>query len=289
MNAIVTDALVDSLEMVPFLLAIYLLVGWLEQRLGAEVQEHIREAGGAGPALGALFGIIPQCGFSVMASGLYARRLLTLGTLMAVYLATSDEALPVILAQPQKIRTVIPIIGTKIVVALLAGYALDLLSRRRSAEDAPAPTQEEKLSVHACCDHDLTARPRGWHLLVHPLVHTGKVFLFVFVVTLGLNYLMTAVGEESLHRVLLQESPLQPVVTALVGLIPNCAASVVITQMYLKGGLSFGSAISGLCAAVGLGLLVLVKENDRRDTLKIVALLLLISVAAGLLLQCCFD
>ena len=289
MNAIVTDALVDSLEMVPFLLAIYLLVGWLEQRLGAEVQEHIREAGAAGPALGALFGIIPQCGFSVMASGLYARRLLTLGTLMAVYLSTSDEALPVILAQPQKIRTVIPILSTKVVVALLAGHGLDLLSGRRSAEDAPALAQEEKLSVHACCDHDLTARPRGWRLLVHPLVHTGKVFLFVFVVTLGLNYLMTAVGQESLRRVLLQESPLQPVVTALVGLIPNCAASVVITQMYLKGGLSFGSAISGLCAAAGLGLLVLVKENDRRDTLKIVALLLLISVAAGLLLQCCFD
>ena len=291
MKVIFTDALVDSLEMVPFLLVIYLLVEWLEPRLGAGVEQNFQRAGRIGPALGVIFGIIPQCGFSVMASGLYVRRLIGVGTLMAVYLATSDEALPVMLAQPRKIGTVVPILVAKIVVGLLGGYGLAwaLPFRAGRAEGAAVSADCEAGSIQACCDHDPSVPARGWGLLRHPLIHTGKIFVFVLVVTLGINALLALVGQAQLNKLLLQHSALQPVAAALVGLIPNCAASVAIAQLYLRGGLGFGSTIAGLCAASGLGLLVLVKENDRRDTLKIVALLLFISVVAGLLLQCCFD
>ena len=169
----------------------------------------------------------------------------------------------------------------------MAGYGVDLALRwgRRSAVMTEEARGEEEISLHACCDHHLSERTAGWRLLTHPLIHTAKVFSFIFLVTLTLNYLIAGVGQDNLSRFLLQRSALQPVLTALIGLIPNCAASVVITQLFLKGALSFGSVIAGLCSSAGLGLLVLARENDRADTLRIVGLLLAISIAVGLILQ----
>lgn len=287
MNELVLDALKDSAMMIPFLLVIYFVVGWLEYYYGSVIRERIQRAAKAGPLLGAFFGSIPQCGFSVLGSALYARRLITTGTLLAVFLSTSDEAIPVILAQPSQAHFVLPLIGMKIVIAVLGGYGVDLAMRsygRRPTESDPK--EADDIHEHGCCEHHVEGRDARRELLMHPITHTAKVFLFVFVVTLAINYLIFAVGEKNLGNALLFRSPLQPVIAAMIGLIPNCAASVAIAEMFLKGGLTYGAAIAGLSSSAGVGLLVLLKENhDARDTIKVLALLLGISIAAGLIIQ----
>lgn len=284
---ILLDALIDSAKMVPFLLFVYLMVEWLEYQYGTSIRARIQHAAKAGPAVGAAFGCVPQCGFSVIASAMYTRRVITIGTLLAVYLSTSDEAVPVIMAQPSKLHHILPLICTKLVIAVLAGYAIDLALRSyRNGVTVKDPEALEEIKERGCCEHHVTGDGHWRELLVHPLKHTAKVFVFVFLVTLGLNYLIFSVGQSHLSRLLLQHSPFQPVLTALVGLIPNCAASVAITQVFLKGGISYGSAISGLCASGGMGLLVLLKENhDPRDTARVLGLLLSISIAAGIIIQ----
>lgn len=281
------DALIDSAKMIPFLLAVYILVEWLEYRYGSTIRERIQHAAKAGPILGALFGCVPQCGFSVLASAMYTRRIITIGTMLAVFLSTSDEAVPVILAQPNKVGLIIPLICTKVLIAVIAGYAVDISLRSyRKKIVLEDPVELEEMHERGCCEHHVTGEGHWRELLVHPLMHTAKVFVFVFLVTLGINYLVTTVGQPHLDKLLLQHSPLQPVLTAIVGLIPNCAASVAITQVFIKGGISYGSTISGLCASGGLGLLVLLKENNNlKDTLKVLGLLFAISVAVGIAIQ----
>lgn len=290
MKTILQDALIDTLKMAPFLLVIYCLVTWVEDKYGHSIQHKIREASKAGPLAGAAFGCIPQCGFSVIASAMYSRGLVTVGTLIAVYLSTSDEAIPVILAQPSKIKVVIPLILTKVIIAIIAGYGIDIaLKSYAKLSHTDDHDHEHKDEIHetGCCEHNLTDHNSSqWQVLLHPLVHTAKVLFFIFIVTLGLNYGFETLGEKNLHKFLLQNSLLQPVVASLIGLIPNCAASVAITEVFLKGGISFGSAVAGLCSSAGLGVLILFKENrNLRDTLRVLAMLVGTSILAGILIQ----
>jgi hypothetical protein len=281
------DALIDSVKMIPFLLFVYYVVEWLEYQYGLAIRARIQRNAKAGPLAGAVFGCVPQCGFSVLASAMYTRRFVTIGTLLAVYLSTSDEAVPVILAQPKKLWVIVPLICTKVVIALIGGYVTDIAFRSyRKGVIVSDPEGLKEIEGHGCCEHHVVGEDSKRQLWLHPLVHTVKVFFFVFLVSFGINWLMFKVGAHNLGRLLLQHSPLQPVITAFVGLIPNCAASVAITQVFLKGGISYGSAVSGLCASGGLGLLVLLKENHNpRDTAKVLGLLLAFSIAAGIAIQ----
>jgi hypothetical protein len=283
MNELFMDALVDSAKMIPFLLVIYFLVELFERKFGHTIEHRLEKTAKAGPLLGALFGCVPQCGFSVVGASLYSRRMVTLGTLLAVFISTSDEAVPVLLAAPDQAKTVGLLIGIKLVIALIAGTLIDLLPRRR----LPAPPAAGAEShLHGCCHHHVAGENGYRQMLVHPLVHTAKIFGFIFLVTLGLNGLIAWVGEENLGHVLLRESLFQPLLAALVGLIPNCAASVAIAGAFLKGGLSFGATVSGLCCSGGLGLLVLLRENRTlMDTLRIIGLLVAVSTVAGLIIQ----
>ena len=288
MRELFLDALADSVEMIPFLLVIYFLVELFERRFGATIEGSLQRTAKAGPALGAAFGCVPQCGFSVVASALYARRLITKGTLLAVFLATSDEAIPVILAQPDKAELVTNILATKLIIGFVSGYAIDLvigmLSRGKPKPGHQVPVHD--LQESGCCKHDLAGRIGKWQWLTHPLIHTAKIFFFIMAVTLAINSLILFVGEKNVGQVLLKQSLLQPFLAALIGLIPNCAASVAITELFLKGGLSYGSAIAGLCSSAGLGILVLLKENhDIRDTIRVLLLLVGISTVAGTLIH----
>ena len=286
MKELFLNALFDSVGMIPLLLVIYFIVEWFERRFGGTIEHQLKKSAKAGPALGALFGCVPQCGFSVVAASFYSRRLITTGTLLAVILSTSDEAVPVILAQPGRSGIVITLLITKLIIGITAGYLVDLLLRRRDPAQADRDNQTEEIHELGCCSHQLSGKTSRWQLLKHPLIHTAKIFLFIFAVTLGINGLIALVGQENLGRVLLRHSLLQPFLAALVGLIPNCAASVAIATIYLKGGLSYGSAVAGLCCSGGLGLLVLMRENhDFKDTLRILVLLVFISTAAGLVIQ----
>lgn len=286
MKTLFIDALIDSAGMIPFLLVIYFVVEWFERRLGGNIEHRLKTSAKAGPALGALFGCFPQCGFSVVAASFYSRRLITTGTLLAVILSTSDEAIPVMLAQPGRSGIVITLLVTKLIIGLTAGYLIDLFMRRRKPAEVSHADRAEEHHELGCCNHQLSGKTSRWQLLKHPLIHTAKIFVFIFVVTLGINGLIAAVGQENIGRILLRQSIFQPFLAALVGLIPNCAASVAIATLFLKGGLSYGSAVAGLCCSGGLGLLVLLRENrDFKDTLRIVALLFFISTVAGLAIQ----
>ncbi|MCL5105730.1 MAG: arsenic efflux protein [Armatimonadetes bacterium] len=286
MKQILADALVDSARMIPFLLVIYVLVEWIENRFGRSIQERIKKAAKAGPFLGAVFGSVPQCGFSVLAAAMYTRRMVTVGTLLAVFLATSDEAVPVILAQPDKAGLVLPLLLSKVVIGAVAGYVVDFALGSYAKPAAGGLPTDDAIDSTGCCEHNISRQDTRRQLVIHPLVHTAKVYAFVFLVSVALNYIIYRIGPHNLGKVFLQHSILQPVLTALVGLIPNCAASVAITQVFLKGGISFGSAIAGLSASGGLGILVLLKENhNTKDTIRVLGLLLGISIAVGIIVQ----
>jgi len=283
------DALIDSLHMLPFLLFIFFVIEIIEFFFSHKMNSLIKHSNSSGPAVGSLLASFPQCGFSVVASTLYAKRLITVGTLIAVYLATSDEAIPVILAEPAKANIVIQLLITKIIIGITAGYFIDFILERIKQPVLEAINDD--IHEEGCCRHHLNKNPDKKELFLHPVIHTASVFFFVLIVTLGINYLVSLVGgEENLGKYFLHNSVFQPVIMAFVGLIPNCAASVAVTLMYLKGAIGFGSAISGLCSSAGLGMLVLLrKNNDIKDTLKIISLLLIVSIMSGIVIQCIYN
>jgi hypothetical protein len=295
------DALVDSAKMLPLLFAIYVLIEVIENRFSSRMDRAIARAGAAGPALGALAGSIPQCGFSVMGTALFNQRLITIGTLLAIYLSTSDEAIPIMLSDPGAASKVVPLILTKVVIAVVFGYLVDAVFHRANravlehsrafGEGTDDVTHEHVFSEVACCGHEVgdasEDHPRRMgvrELLVHPLKHTLKIFVFIFIVSFLINVLLAFVGEEAIGALLAAHPVLQPFFAALVGLIPNCAASVAITEFYLKGLISFGAVIAGLSASGGLGILVLLKDGkSMRKSIGIIVLLFTISVISGFL------
>lgn len=313
MYDIFMDALIDNLKMIPLLFIIYIIIEIIETKYEKTLVKNVERAGKAGPLAGAVFGCIPQCGFSVISTALYTKRLITIGTLLAVYLSTSDEAIPIILSQPDKAHLILPIILIKVAIALIGGYGVDLIMRnkiQKTEDAADIDISDTKLCCgHTCSDkEELKAikpeiaennnqdnkqnaegekiRLEIKHILFHPLIHTIKVFFFIFIISLAINFILFKIGDKNIGKVFLNHSIFQPVIASLVGLIPNCGASVAITQVFLKGGISLGSAISGLCSSAGLGLLVLFKENKNfKDTARVIILLLCISIGAGILIQ----
>jgi hypothetical protein len=289
MNAVLLEALKDTLAMMPWLLGIYIALEILENRSESFIGEKISHRMGAAPFLGALFGCIPQCGFSVIAATLYARRCISRGTLLAVFISTSDEAVPVILAQHDKAPLVLWLLLVKVILATVAGYAVDLLFRKdvsREPHSVHPPVVPVGGHRHCDCHGHGTEIPRWKTFFLFPLKHTLKVLFFIFAVSLVIGLLVEKFGETGLKHAFFGGTFLQPLFAAFFGLIPNCAASVAITEVYLKGGITFGSAIAGLSTSGGLGMLVLLKENkDPKENALIIGLLVLISLTAGILLN----
>lgn len=276
------DGIQDSVHMLPFLFLIFVFIEIVEFYFSDKMNSIVKCSKNAGPLLGSALASIPQCGFSVIAATLYTKKFITRGTLIAVFIATSDEAIPVLLTQPESLPLIVKIISIKLLIAIVAGYFTDILPTGRVLDDSGAAPVEDS----GCCKHHLS-KPRKTELVLHPIGHTLNVFVFILAVTLIINYLMTFAGaQEEAGFILLQNSPLQPVLTAIFGLIPNCAVSVALTLMFLKGVISFGSVISGLCSGAGLGLLVLFKRNESlKDTFKVLSFLLGFSILAGILIQ----
>jgi hypothetical protein len=287
----VKDALIDSIHMLPFLFVIFFIVEFIEYYFSNKMNSLVKHSKKTGPIVGSLLASFPQCGFSVVASTLYCQKLITAGTLIAVYLATSDEAIPVILAEPGKAHIVINLLLVKVFIAIVAGYLINFILEHNKKPVIEELQAEKEVNEEGCCRHHLSPMPNKKELFLHPIIHTANVFSFILVITLGINYLVTiAGGEENLGKYFLSHSVFQPVLMAFLGLIPNCAASVAITLMYLKGAIGFGSVIAGLCSSAGLGMLVLLrKNNDIKDTLKIIGLLLLISIISGIVIQNLFE
>ena len=270
------DAGTDVLKMLPFLLAAFLVIEALEHYSTEFTKKILKRVGSAGPAVGALAGCVPQCGFSVMASNLYAGGVISVGTLLAVFVATSDEAVLIMLGNPGQGKTILALLAVKVAVAVLAGYGVDsLLGKYISVS-----RENGNLCEHCGC-HE-----HGAGIFLPALRHTVKIFFYLFFFTAALNLCIQTMGEERLSAFLLGDTWFQPAVAALIGLIPNCAASVILTQLYLNGAISFASVIAGLCTGAGAGLPVLFKMNkNRQESLKILAVLYGTGVLAGVLLK----
>lgn len=270
---VVLDSLVDSVKLLPFLFVTYLLMEYLEHKAGERMQEMVQKAGKAGPVIGSILGVFPQCGFSAAASNLYAGRIITLGTLFSIYLSTSDEMLPIMISEKAALSMILKVLAVKVIVGIVAGFAVDLLFQRK----------EEMQIEHLCEQHHCHCEEGIWKSALH---HTLEIFAYILLISFVLNLVIGFVGEDVLGTFLLNRPVIGELIAGLVGLIPNCAASVVITQLYLEGVLGAGAMMSGLLAGSGVGLLVLLRVNDdRRENLRIVVLLYAVAVVTGIVLE----
>lgn len=341
-------ALEDTLALVPFLFVTYIALEALEHAAGARANAVVRRAGTAGPVVGALLGVVPQCGFSAMAATLYAGRVVTLGTLVAVFLSTSDEMLPMLVAEQVEAGLLFRVLGLKVLVALITGVVVDLairalrrnarvhaflrrtvLSVRRDGMEADVVDQMAEggeTAEHICrlceqdhcgCGHRHVHAHGGEHghehadghvsgcdhghghghdhghaggrfgivgsIVMSAVSHTVQVSLFIFLVTFALVLVLETVGEDAMAAFLSGNQLLAVFASALVGLVPNCSASVVITQLYLEGVLGFAPLMAGLLASAGVGYLVLFRTNRHpRENTVIVAGLFLVACVWGL-------
>ena len=252
---VLEHSVADMLYLVPFLFVTYLVMEWLEHKTGGKAQAAVQRAGAAGPIVGAVVGVVPQCGFSAVAATLWAGRVITLGTLFAVFLSTSDEMLPIFIAEQVPLIVILKILGAKIVVGMVMGFIVDAGMRLARRIDAP-------LHIHDLCERDHCHCHDGeGGILKSALKHTLQVTVFIFVITIVLNGVLEVVGEDALGEFLSANPVLSVFGSALVGLVPNCAASVVIAQLYVSGVLGSGAMLAGLLVSAGVGLLVLVRTN----------------------------
>lgn len=278
---VLVHAVIDSLKLLPFLFLAYLLIEYIEHRASDRFQQLLNGSGKFGPLGGALVGLIPQCGFSGAAANLYSCRVITAGTLIAVFLSTSDEAIPVLLSNPEQIGSVGALLLAKVLIAVIAGFLLDLTGLFRSSQ-----TEKTTEAIHHLCDDDHCGCETGHGIFRSALNHTIRIFLFVLLLTILLNLGIELIGEEQLSNLLMSNTVFQPAIAALIGLIPNCAASVLITQLYVAGTISFGSAIAGLCTGAGVGLIVLFKSNHNlKQNLKLLLYLYLAGAIFGTIIH----
>lgn len=273
---VITDAAMDSIRLLPFLFLAFLILELLEHYSGKLNQAMLARFQKAGPLLGALLGCMPECGIPILGANLFAGAMISPGTLMSVCLSTSDEALLILIGTPDGSRIIPGLLGTKLMIAIVAGYVIDIFFSKYF-ETADTPFQQTHTC--GCCEHHS-------HILTHALKHTVNLFAYIFLFTFALNFLLEVIGFSKLASLLLKDSLLQPVLTAIIGLIPSCASSILLTKLYVQGILSFASFISGLCGSTGVGLIVLAKLCPKRKLLlKILSTLVLISAGFGILLS----
>ena len=272
------DAIIYSVKLLPFLFITYLIMEYIEHKTGSKAKEVIKKSGKFGPFFGSLLGIFPQCGFSVSATNLYAVRVITLGTLISVYLSTSDEMLPIFISEGVPLPTILKILATKLIIGMIAGFAIDFVLRLKNKNKE----EEEKIvdlceKEHCHCEHGI---------IKSSLKHTLNTFIFIFLVTIIINLIIHFIGEETIASILELNPILGPIIAGLIGLIPNCAASVILTQLYLENVITAATMISGLLVGAGVGLAVLFKMNKGiKNNLKITGLLYAIGVVSGIVIQ----
>ena len=280
------DAAIDSIKILPFLFLTYLVMEYVEHRMQERTKDTIRKAGRFGPAAGALCGAFPQCGFSAAASNLYAGRIITPGTLLAIYLSTSDEMLPILISRGVSLIAMLKVLGLKVLIGALAGFLVDLLFFRHQKMRAYAerPHKDEKFHIGQMCETEKCGC--GHSIARSALKHTLHIFLFLLLISFLFNLCIIMIGEESIAGFILNKPVIGVFLAGIIGLIPNCAASVILTDLYLEGAMGFGAMMSGLLVGAGVGLVVLCRVNeDVKDNLRIIGMLYLLGVLGGLILE----
>lgn len=275
MKEVILDTIIDSLKLIPFLLVAFLIIELLEHKLNNKTKHIITKSKKVGPIIGSLLGVIPQCGFSVMATNLYITRIITLGTLISIYLSTSDEMLIIMISEKVEISLILKILLIKILFGIVYGLIIDKIINKKKKDKE---TNYELCDKEHCdCNHSI---------LLSAIKHTLHITLFIFIITLIINTIFTLLGDNYLSKILLNNSILSPFVTSLIGLIPNCAASVILTELYLNSTISLGALIGGLLTSSGSSLLVLIKNNkNQKENLSIILLLYALGVLSGIIIE----
>lgn len=274
---IILETIIDSIKLLPFLFITYLIMEYIEHKTKEKTKETIKKSGKIGPLVGSILGVFPQCGFSVSATNLYAARVITLGTLISVYLSTSDEMLPIFISEAVPIDVILKILGIKVLIGMIAGFAIDFVLRLRNKDK-----EEEK--IVDLCEKDHCHCENG--IIKSSLKHTFNIFIFILLISLVMHIAIHLIGEDAIASIILNKPIIGPIIAGLIGLIPNCAASVILTQMYLENLISAATMMSGLLVGAGVGLAVLFKTNKGiKENLKIVGLLYVIGVISGIVLE----
>ena len=272
---ILEHSFIDSLKLLPFLFIAFLIIEIIEHKLSNKSKQVISKSGKFGPILGSLLGLIPQCGFSVVATNLYITRILSLGTLISIYLSTSDEMLVILLSRNASLSTILPLLITKFIVGIISGFTIDFLLRNKKK-------QHETYSI---CEDEHCGCEEEENLFKSSFIHTIKTFTFIFIATFLITLVFELFGEEYLSKLLLKDTLISPFITSLIGLIPNCASSVILTELYLSNSINFASIISGLLTGSGVAILVLFKTNKNlKENLTILSLIYGIGVITGIII-----
>lgn len=285
------DAVLDTVKLIPFLFLTYFIMEYMEHRTKAATQQMVQKAGRFGPLIGGVLGALPQCGFSAAASGFYAGGVISVGTLLAIFLSTSDEMLPIFISESVAAGTIFKILGLKVVIGAVSGFAIDFLwrvgSRKRAEyrEHHRKHHEHHEKGIHELCEHEHCHCEEG-SILKSALIHTLQITVFIFLVSAAIGFLVEAVGQERIGSFIVNQPVLGVFLAALIGMIPNCAASVIITQMYLSGILGAGQMMAGLLAGAGVGILVLCRTNKgAKENLGIIGILYGVSVLWGILFE----
>ena len=271
----IEHSFLDSIKLLPFLFIAFLIIELIEHKLSNKSKKVISKSGKYGPILGSLLGLIPQCGFSVVATNLYITRIISLGTLISIYLSTSDEMLIILLTKNASIKTILPLLLVKFSIGMISGFIIDFILRNKKKKQETYSICEDE---HCGCEHEE-------NLFKSSLIHTIKTFIFIFLATFLITYIFELFGEEYLSKLLLKDTIISPFITSLIGLIPNCASSVILTELYLSESINFASIISGLLTGSGVAILVLFKSNKNlKENLTILSLIYGIGVISGIII-----
>lgn len=277
-----SHAFIDTLIVFIVILLIYFVLSFFESKLAKKMAKKQKFS----HVLGAAVGLIPQCGFSIVAADMYRSNYITMGTLLAVFISTSDEALPILLASPSKILSIIPLLIIKFVIAIFFGFIIDLIFKRKQIINyKQTSNHNHKEVIHTgCCKHDIGNEKEDFlkSHIIHPLLHSIKICAYVLIINIIFSTTIYFIGENTIKNFLDSNVYLTPLLSSLIGLIPNCASSVIITELFISSSLTFSATLSGLICNAGLGLIYLFKDKKQiKNTLLIVTLLFSISLIIG--------
>ncbi len=278
---IITETLMDSLKILPFLFLSYLLIEFIEHKSSERLQKALSTSGKYSKIVGSILGIIPQCGFSAIAANLFSSRVITIGTLIAVFLATSDEAIPVLITSPEKSKDLLLILGIKFIIAIVFGTIIDMIFTKKHS------VKEESEEMHKHM-HEICKNCDCEHGIIKSSIHhTLQIFIFLFIISLLISIGVELIGNENFEKIILSGSIFQSFITSIIGLIPNCASSVLLSTLYAEGSISLGAIIAGLSTGAGVGSIVLLKTNKNlKENLKILGLVYFIGVFCGIIIDC---
>ncbi len=273
---ILVDTLLDALKLFPFLYFAFLFIELIEHKLSTKTKKAVIKSGKFGPVIGAVLGVIPQCGFSVIATNLYITRILSLGSLIAIYLSTSDEMIPVLLSNQVALSKILKLILIKILVGMFFGFLIDFLLRKKE--------KKQKDLHYDICEKDHCHCKEN--IFKSSFIHTGKILLFIILVTFLLNILFTYGGNAFIEKLFLKDSVFAPFLASLIGLIPQCGSSVILSELYSNGLITGSSLLAGLLTGSGVAILVLFRSNKNiKENLTILGIIYFIGALVGL----CFE